>query len=133
MNVYKANSTFQGTLLGVSRSITLDNLGTGTAAGVDAGADGIWGTKDDNFGFNGRVIGALSCPPTCTTPGIAQTADGLQLIIHSGAEVNGPTGKFPPTGIPAVPEPNSFLLFGSGLVLAASLSMWKQRKGTAVK
>ena len=112
VTVQKSNSTFQGTLLGVSRDITLLDIGAGTAAGVGAGADGIWGTADDNFGFNGRVIGALSCPSLCTTPGITQTADGLQLIIHSGAEVN-----FPSPPRQTVPEPSTLATALLGLAL----------------
>jgi len=86
------NSLFFGTVLAVSRNITIDGLGTGSAQGVSVGPDGIPGTADDNTGYEGRVIGALSTSATT-----------LDLILHSGAEVN-------------VPEPTSYALVGVGLL-----------------
>ncbi len=78
------NSIFFGNLLAVNRDITIAGLGAGSAQGVDFGPDGIPDTHDDNTGLMGRVIGSLSTDGTM-----------LQLIVHSGAELN-------------VPEPGAF-------------------------
>jgi PEP-CTERM motif len=116
VTVSNGHSTFQGTLLAVSRDITLTDIGQGTAPGIGAGADGVWGTTDDNFGFDGRVIGSLTCPNLCTTPGITQTAQGLQLIVHSGAEINyfSTLNQPPPQ---TVPEPSTLATALLGLAL----------------
>jgi hypothetical protein len=50
--------------------------------------------NDDNPGYAGRIIGALSTSDTT-----------LNLEVHSGAEVNF-----------VVPEPTSFMLLGAGAV-----------------
>src|SRR6266404_346260 len=96
------NSLFFGTVLAVSRNITIYGLGTGSAQGVSVGPDGIPGTADDNTGYEGRVIGALSTSATT-----------LDLILHSGAEVN-------------VPEPSSYALVGVGLAGLLAIRRRKQ-------
>jgi hypothetical protein len=90
-------SLFYGTLLGVSRNITIDGIGSGSAQGVSAGPDGIPGTADDNTGLEGRVIVSLSTNSTT-----------LDLIDHSGGEINLP-----------VPEPSSLGLLSLGLLCFA--------------
>ena len=97
------NSIFYGTLLAVNRNIDIQGIGSqnGFVQGVSAGLDGIPGTDDDNPGYEGRVIGALS---TSTTT--------LNLDVFSGAEVNAP-----------VPEPSAFAL----LVLGA-VGLWLKKR-----
>jgi hypothetical protein len=90
------NSIFYGTLLAVSRNINIQGIGSqnGFVQGVSVGPDGIPGTADDNPGYEGRVIGALSTSSTT-----------LNLDVYSGAEVNGP-----------VPEPSAFSILALGLL-----------------
>jgi hypothetical protein len=73
------NSIFFGTLLAVSRDINIQGIGSqdGFVQGVSVGLDKIAGTADDNPGYEGRVIGALST-----------TSSTLNLDVYSGAEVN---------------------------------------------
>src|SRR6266704_2261715 len=95
------NSIFFGTLLAVSRNINIQGIGSqnGFVQGVSAGPDGIPGTADDNPGYEGRVIGALSTSTTGT----------LNLDVYSGAEVN-----------MSVPEPSAVALAVLGLFAVAS-------------
>jgi hypothetical protein len=96
-----SESIFFGTLLAVSRNITIDGLGAGTPLQsiVSLGPDGIAGTNDDIAGLAGRVIGALSTSSTT-----------LNLDIHSGA-------KIVQIGLP---EPSTLVL---GIIAAASVGI----------
>jgi PEP-CTERM motif len=102
VTVSGSNSIFYGTVLAVSRNISIDGIGTGSPQGVSLGPDGLAGTADDNPGFDGRVIGSLSTSATV-----------LNLGISGGAEIN------------AVPEPTSIALFGTGLT---ALTLFLRRR-----
>ncbi len=110
-NVSGNNSIFFGTVLAVNRSIIIDALGTGSAPGVSLGPDGLAGTADDNPGFEGRVIGALSTSSTV-----------LSIDVHSGAEINGAGFGLNQE----VPEPSTLALLAMGS--AALVKVLRRRK-----
>ncbi len=112
VNVSGNSSIFFGTILAPNRSIIIDALGTGSPQGVSLGLDGIPGTADDNPGFEGRVIGALSTSSTV-----------LSIDVHSGAEING-SGL----GInEEIPEPSTIALFALGSTLALISRRYRSR------